>query len=77
MKLVSFLIDGRPGYGAVKGDGIVDLGRRLPAKSLRALLEADALGDAAALLASEKTDYAMRSVMPPSFLTPARSSVSA
>jgi len=62
MKLVSFLIDGRPGYGAVKGDGIVDLGRRLPAKSLRALLEADALGDAAALLASEKTDYALDAI---------------
>ena len=62
MKLVSFLIDGRPGYGAVKGDGVVDLGRRLPAKSLRALLEADALGDAAALLASEKTDYALDAI---------------
>ncbi len=62
MKLVSFVIDGRPGYGAVKGDGVVDLGRRLPAKSLRALLEAGAVDAAAALLASEKTDYALNAI---------------
>ncbi|BAM92193.1 putative bifunctional enzyme with isomerase/decarboxylase activity [Bradyrhizobium oligotrophicum S58] len=62
MKLVSFVIDGRPGYGAVKGDGVVDLCRRLPAKSLRALLEADALRDAAALLASEQVDYPLDAI---------------
>ncbi|WP_315825368.1 MULTISPECIES: fumarylacetoacetate hydrolase family protein [unclassified Bradyrhizobium] len=62
MKLVSFVIDGRPGYGAVKGDGVVDLGRRLPAKSLRALLEADALRDAAALLTSEQPDYPLDAI---------------
>ncbi|MGJ5038551.1 fumarylacetoacetate hydrolase family protein [Bradyrhizobium sp. HKCCYLRH3059] len=62
MKLVSFVIDGRAGYGAVKGDGVVDLGRRLPAKSLRALLEADALRDAAALLTSEPPDYPLDAI---------------
>ncbi|MGJ4904265.1 fumarylacetoacetate hydrolase family protein [Bradyrhizobium sp. HKCCYLS2058] len=62
MKLVSFVIDGRPGYGAVKGDGVVDLGRRLSSKSLRALLEADALRDAAALLASEQPDYPLAAI---------------
>ncbi|WP_315796112.1 MULTISPECIES: fumarylacetoacetate hydrolase family protein [unclassified Bradyrhizobium] len=62
MKLVSFVIDGRPGYGAVKGDGVVDLGRRLPSKSLRALIEADALGHAAELLAREQTDYPLDAI---------------
>ncbi|CCD91901.1 putative bifunctional enzyme with isomerase/decarboxylase activity (Includes:5-carboxymethyl-2-hydroxymuconate delta-isomerase/ 5-oxopent-3-ene-1,2,5-tricarboxylate decarboxylase) [Bradyrhizobium sp. ORS 375] len=62
MKLVSFVIDGRAGYGAVKGDGVVDLGRRLPAKSLRALLEAGGLGDAAGLLASEQADYPLDAI---------------
>ncbi|WP_316165838.1 MULTISPECIES: fumarylacetoacetate hydrolase family protein [unclassified Bradyrhizobium] len=62
MKLVSFVIDGRPGYGAVKGDGVVDLGRRLPSKSLRALIEADALRDAAALLTSEQPDYPLDAI---------------
>ncbi|MGJ4930712.1 fumarylacetoacetate hydrolase family protein [Bradyrhizobium sp. HKCCYLS2038] len=62
MKLVSFVIDGRAGYGAVKGDGVVDLGRRLPSKSLRALLEAGALGDAAKLLAAEQADYPLSAI---------------
>ncbi len=59
MKLLSFVVDGRSGYGVVKGDGVVDLGRRLPSKSLRALLEADGLGGVAGLLASETPDFAL------------------
>jgi 2-keto-4-pentenoate hydratase/2-oxohepta-3-ene-1,7-dioic acid hydratase in catechol pathway len=62
MKLVSFVIDGRSGYGAVKEDGVIDLGRRLPSKSLRALLEANALSQAAALLASETADHALDAI---------------
>jgi 2-keto-4-pentenoate hydratase/2-oxohepta-3-ene-1,7-dioic acid hydratase in catechol pathway len=62
MKLLSFLIEGRPSYGAVKGEGVLDLGRRLPWRALRALLEADALNQAAALLDSEQLDYALDAV---------------
>lgn len=62
MRLVSFVVDGRPGYGAVTADGVVDLGRRLPSKSLRALLEADALADAAALLASAAPDHRLDAI---------------
>jgi 2-keto-4-pentenoate hydratase/2-oxohepta-3-ene-1,7-dioic acid hydratase in catechol pathway len=62
MKLLSFLIEGRPSYGAVKGEGVLDLGRRLPWRSLRAMLEADALNQAATLLASERPDYALDAV---------------
>lgn len=62
MKLLSFLIDGRAAYGAVKGQGVVDLGRHLPWRSLRELLEADGLNRAAALLASEEPDYALDAI---------------
>jgi 2-keto-4-pentenoate hydratase/2-oxohepta-3-ene-1,7-dioic acid hydratase in catechol pathway len=31
MKLLSFVLDGRETWGAVVGDGVVDLGRRIPA----------------------------------------------
>jgi 2-keto-4-pentenoate hydratase/2-oxohepta-3-ene-1,7-dioic acid hydratase in catechol pathway len=31
MKLLSFILDGRETWGAVVGDGVVDLGRRIPA----------------------------------------------
>jgi 2-keto-4-pentenoate hydratase/2-oxohepta-3-ene-1,7-dioic acid hydratase in catechol pathway len=62
MKLLSFLTEGRLSYGAVKGEGVVDLVRRLPWPSLRALLEADGLNQAAALLASEQPDYALDAI---------------
>lgn len=58
MKLLSILSEEGPSYGAVKGEGVVDLGRRLPWRSLRALLEADALDQASTLVASEQPDYA-------------------
>jgi len=42
MKLVSFVTaQGRPGYGAIRGDGVVDLGSRLTtAPTLLSLLAA-------------------------------------
>jgi 2-keto-4-pentenoate hydratase/2-oxohepta-3-ene-1,7-dioic acid hydratase in catechol pathway len=49
MKLCSFTADGRRSYGIIRADGIVDLGRRLPEPTLRALLAADGLSRAAAL----------------------------
>src|SRR5690349_15801795 len=45
MRLVSFEIDGRPSFGFVNGDGVVDAGKRLGGKyrGLRDLLVAGAL----------------------------------
>ncbi len=57
MKLVSYRIDGRDAWGAVVGDdGIVDLGARLGIGTLRAALEADALGRAAPLVTAANVD---------------------
>lgn len=60
MKLAAFFRDGRQGYGAVKGDGVVDLGRRLPFPDVKALLEAGAL-DQAAHHASAGPDFPLAS----------------
>lgn len=48
MKLVSFVLAGRPGYGVVKDQGVIDLGHRLGDRlpSLRALLASGALAEA-------------------------------
>lgn len=61
MRLVSFERDGREGFGAVVGDGVVDLGQALEGRhaDLLALLAADALGDAAAACAGRPADYAL------------------
>ncbi|RWR50236.1 FAA hydrolase family protein [Sinirhodobacter ferrireducens] len=61
MKLCSFTKDGRASYGLVTETGIVDLGRRFAAPTLRDFL---ATGDlaAAAALASEPADYAFDAV---------------
>ncbi len=61
MKLCSFTKDGRASYGLVTEAGIVDLGRRFAAPTLRDFL---ATGDlaAAAALASEPADYAFDAV---------------
>src|SRR5256885_5593657 len=45
LKLASFSAGGRVSYGAVMGNGIVDLGRRLKYASLLDLLRAGALGE--------------------------------
>ena len=46
MKLVSFAAAGRNSYGAVVGDGVVDLGRRLGDRwpTLRSAIAGNALG---------------------------------
>jgi 2-keto-4-pentenoate hydratase/2-oxohepta-3-ene-1,7-dioic acid hydratase in catechol pathway len=48
MKLVSFISDGRAGYGVVKDGAVIDLGRRLGGRwpTLRSLLAGDALAEA-------------------------------
>ncbi len=47
MKIATFAAGGRTSYGAVVGDGIVDLGKRLKYASVLDVLRAGALGEAA------------------------------
>jgi 2-keto-4-pentenoate hydratase/2-oxohepta-3-ene-1,7-dioic acid hydratase in catechol pathway len=58
MKLASYLLDGRPSYGVIEGNGVVDLGRRIGAKypDLRALITANALDEAKRAAAGAKAD---------------------
>lgn len=62
MKLVSYTENGNPSYGAVKDTGVVDLGRRFAERglmTLRQLLAADALADAAELIATQSPDISI------------------
>src|SRR6266849_881336 len=71
MKLASFKADGRSSYGAVTGNGIIDLGRRLPKyATLLDLFRAGAIGEARAP-ASGQPDYQVKDVeMLPPILAP-------
>jgi len=65
MKLLSFVVEGHPSYGVVKDKGVVDLGARLAAEgcgTLRQLLEADRLADAARLIASASPDHSLDAI---------------
>jgi 2-keto-4-pentenoate hydratase/2-oxohepta-3-ene-1,7-dioic acid hydratase in catechol pathway len=65
MKLVSYRHQGQPGFGAVKGEGIVDLATRLPAvPDLAALVSnTGALDEARRLVdAAEADDFALTAV---------------
>lgn len=60
MKLLSFVVDGRASFGAVKDNGVVDLGARLRSEgcaTLRQLLQAGRLADAADIAASAHPDH--------------------
>ena len=61
MKLVSFRLNNKDSYGVINGDGIVDLGKRLPYADLRALLEADGLAKAADA-ANDKPDVKLADI---------------
>ncbi len=61
MKLCSFTKDGRASYGLVTDAGIVDLGKRFAAATLRDFLASGDMSKAAAL-ASEPADYAFDAV---------------
>jgi len=68
MKLASYRIGSRTSYGAVIGDGIVDLGHRLPQyPTLREVLRAGALGAAKAAAEGAGADLALADValLPP------------
>lgn len=64
MKLVSFERDGRPSFGAVVGDQIVDLGVGLDGRyaDMKAMLAADALAEVSELLSSAQPDVALADV---------------
>jgi 2-keto-4-pentenoate hydratase/2-oxohepta-3-ene-1,7-dioic acid hydratase in catechol pathway len=62
MKLLSFVVDDHPSYGALKDNGIVDLGARFTIEgctSLRQLLEGNRLADAARLTATARPDHSL------------------
>jgi 2-keto-4-pentenoate hydratase/2-oxohepta-3-ene-1,7-dioic acid hydratase in catechol pathway len=61
MKLLSYLNpNDAPSYGALRGDAVVDLGRRLPgAPTLRALLATGQIAAARRLAAETKPDFAL------------------
>ena len=58
MKLISYEHQGRAGFGAVVGDGVVDLGAAMGRRhtDLKALLAADALAEAAQVVAGRVPD---------------------
>jgi 2-keto-4-pentenoate hydratase/2-oxohepta-3-ene-1,7-dioic acid hydratase in catechol pathway len=63
MKLLSFTAGGRPSFGAVKDNGVVDLGARLEGcTTLRRLLETGRLTEAARLAVSEPADHALENI---------------
>ncbi|RYF70963.1 MAG: 5-carboxymethyl-2-hydroxymuconate isomerase, partial [Comamonadaceae bacterium] len=63
MKLVSFERGGQAGFGVVRDDGVVDLGRALGGRyaDLKSLLEADALDEVRAV-ASGAADFALADI---------------
>lgn len=61
MRFVSYIADGKPGFGLVTDDGVVDLASRLGVPTLRALLEGAGL-KVAAPFAAQKPDRALDSV---------------
>jgi 2-keto-4-pentenoate hydratase/2-oxohepta-3-ene-1,7-dioic acid hydratase in catechol pathway len=69
MKLLSYSHNGRPAYGVVAGDAVVDLSRRLPpdCATLAALLESGRLDLARDFAAKERGDVALAEVefLPP------------
>jgi 2-keto-4-pentenoate hydratase/2-oxohepta-3-ene-1,7-dioic acid hydratase in catechol pathway len=64
MKLVSFERAGQAGFGAVAGDGIVDLGRALDGRfaDLKSVLAGDGLAQARTALAGRTPDFALADV---------------
>ncbi|WP_248295113.1 fumarylacetoacetate hydrolase family protein [Paraburkholderia sp. UYCP14C] len=64
MKLVSFSTHEGPSFGVVRDDSVVDLGKRLNGRysDLKALIAADALGEAAQAAQAGKGDYPLSEV---------------
>ena len=69
MRLVSYLVEGEPRYGAVVDSGVVDLTKRIGRdfSDMKALIAANALDDAREAVAGQKPDYALKDLdgLPP------------
>ena len=69
MRLVSYLVEGEPSYGAVVDSGVVDLTKRIGRdfSDMKALIAANALDDAREAVAGQKPDYALKDLdgLPP------------
>jgi len=69
MRLVSYLVEGEPRYGAVVDSGVVDLTKRIGRdfSDVKALIAANALDDAREAVAGQKPDYALKDLdgLPP------------
>jgi 2-keto-4-pentenoate hydratase/2-oxohepta-3-ene-1,7-dioic acid hydratase in catechol pathway len=67
MKLVSFSTQDGTGYGVVENDHVIDLSTRMKYPSLRALIAADEVGEAARLASTLKPDYPLSGIrlLPP------------
>src|SRR3546814_17200446 len=65
MKLLTFSMDGGLSWGAVKGSGVVDFGRRFGdrAPTLRAALAGDHLREADGIVESEDADHALGGIV--------------
>lgn len=65
MKLASYVLDGKPQFGAVVGGGLVNLSGRLPGgiTSLRAAIAADAMNAVRELSAKHSPDVALDAVL--------------
>jgi 2-keto-4-pentenoate hydratase/2-oxohepta-3-ene-1,7-dioic acid hydratase in catechol pathway len=69
MRLVSYLVEGEPRYGAAVDSGVVDLTKRIGRgfSDVKALIAANALDDARNAVVGQKPDYALKDldVLPP------------
>ena len=65
MRLVSYLVDGEPRYGAAIDSGVVDLTKRLGRdfSDMKALIAANALDDAREAVAGQKPDHALKDLV--------------
>ncbi len=62
MKLVSFTAGGKPGFGALIGDGIVELSRRTKYPTMRAALAANAIDELKKAAQGTAPDYKLSEV---------------
>jgi len=62
MKLASYSVDGKPAFGVVVGDRVVDMTRRTGHASLRAALAAGALDEIRRAAESQRGDHALADI---------------
>src|SRR5262245_64558435 len=62
MKLASYIVDDKPTYGVVTGDGIVTLNQRLMYGTLRDALTAEALDDIRRVTKDAQPDHKLADV---------------